>query len=403
MATAISTAGTPSRHVDPTRRAQAVAAWVLALPFVLLFLAFTAGPVLASLGMSFTDFRRADIRSPLAVEFVGLGNYVDLVQDPVFRKVTLNTLLYLLLGVPLTMAVALAAAVGINRLNRFKGLFRVGFYLPVVTSIVAVSVVWKFLYRHHGGLFNTVLGWVGIDEARTGSTTPAWPCRRSCVMAVWRNFGTLMVIFLAGLQTIPREVSEAAEVDGAGGWARFRHITLPMLRPTLLFGAVITGIGYLQFFEEAFVMTQGGPLDSTRSVTYFTYDQFGFGNFGYAAAASYLLFLAIVLLTYVQFRWLGERDERPDEAPRQGGDSHDRRTPGTAARTGPDAPATTSRSATRRPRERGGLGAHAAVAVRRARPSAWSSWSCRSSGCCSRRSSRSPRSARCRRPGGRRP
>ena len=141
------TRGTPSRHVDPTRRTQAVAAWVLALPFVLLFLVFTAGPVLASLGMSFTDFKRADIRTPFAVDFAGLGNYVDLVQDPVFRKVTLNTLFYLLLGVPLTMAAALAAAVGINRLNRFKGLFRVGFYLPVVTSIVAVSVVWKFLYR----------------------------------------------------------------------------------------------------------------------------------------------------------------------------------------------------------------------------------------------------------------
>ena len=312
MATLLSTSttGTPSRHVDPTRRAQAVAAWVLALPFVLLFLAFTAGPVLASLGMSFTDFRRADIRSPFAVEFLGLSNYVDLVQDPLFRKVTLNTLLYLVLGVPLTMAVALAAAVGINRLHRFKGLFRVGFYLPVVTSIVAVSVVWKYLYRHHGGLFNTVLGWVGIGEVNwLDNTALALPSL--VVMAAWRNFGTLMVIFLAGLQTIPREVAEAAEVDGAGGWAHFRHITLPMLRPTLLFGAVITGIGYLQFFEEAFVMTRGGPLDSTRSVTYFTYDQFRFGNFGYAAAASYLLFLAIVVLTFLQFRWLGERDERP--------------------------------------------------------------------------------------------
>jgi multiple sugar transport system permease protein len=308
--------GTPSRHVDPTRRSQAVAAWLLALPFVLLFLVFTAGPVLASLGMSFTDFRRADIRSPLAVEFAGLSNYVDLVQDPLFRKVTLNTLLYLLLGVPLTMAAALAAAVGINRLNRFKGLFRVGFYLPVVTSIVAVSVVWKFLYRNNGGLFNTVLGWVGIEGVSwLDDTRLALPSL--VLMAVWRNFGTLMVIFLAGLQTIPREVAEAAEVDGASGWASFRHITLPMLRPTLLFGAVITGIGYLQFFEEAFVMTQGGPLDATRSVTYFTYDQFGFGNFGYAAAASYLLFLAIVLLTYVQFRWLGDRDERPTKHPKQ--------------------------------------------------------------------------------------
>ena len=127
-------------------------------------------------------------------------------------------------------------------------------------------------------------------------------------MAAWRNLGTLMVIFLAGLQTIPEEVREAAEVDGAGAWQQFRGITLPMLRPTLLFGAVITSIGYLQFFEEAFVMTHGGPLDSTRSVTFFTYDQFGFGNYGYAAAASYLLFLAVVVLTFVQFKIFGEKD-----------------------------------------------------------------------------------------------
>lgn len=299
--------GTPSRHVDPTRRQQAVAAWMLALPFVALFVVFSLGPVLASLGMSFTDMRRTDIRNPFAVDIVGLDNYVSLVQDPLFRKVTLNTLLYLLLGVPLTMAVALAVAIGINRIERFRGFFRVGYYLPVVTSIVAVSVVWKYLYRDNGGLFNTALGWVGIDgPGWLDSTTLSLPSL--VVMAVWRNFGTLMVIFLAGLQTIPQEVAEAAEVDGASGWSRFRHVTLPMLRPTLLFGAVITGLGYLQFFEEAFVMTKGGPLDSTRSVTYFTFDQFGFGNYGYAAAASYLLFLAVVLLTWVQFRWLGERE-----------------------------------------------------------------------------------------------
>ena len=299
--------GTTSRHVDPTRRQQAVAAWLLALPFVLLFLVFSLGPVLASLGMSFTDMRRTDIRNPFAVQFVGLDNFTALVQDPLFRKVTLNTLLYLLLGVPLTMAVALLVAVGINRIERFRGLFRVGYYLPVVTSIVAVSVVWKFLYRDNGGLFNTVLGWVGIDgPGWLDSTTLSLPSL--VVMAVWRNFGTLMVIFLAGLQTIPQEVAEAAEVDGAGGWARFRHITLPILRPTLLFGAVITGLGYLQFFEEAFVMTKGGPLDSTKSVTFFTYEQFGFGNYAYASAAAYLLFLAIVLLTLFQFRVLREKD-----------------------------------------------------------------------------------------------
>ena len=293
--------------MDPTRRRQAVAAWILALPFVALFLVFTAGPVLASLGMSFTDLRSTDIRNPLAVDFVGLDNYVELVQDPLFRKVTLNTLLYLLLGVPLTMGVALAAAVALNRVTRLRGFFRVGYYLPVVTSIVAVSVVWKFLLRDNGGLVNVVLGWVGIDgPGWLDSTTTALPTL--VVMAVWRNFGTLMVIFLAGLQTVPREMLEAAESDGASGWARFRYITLPMLRPTMLFGAVITGIGYLQFFEEAFVMTKGGPLDSTRSVTYFTYDQFGYGNYGYAAAASYLLFLAIVCLTLLQFRLLREKD-----------------------------------------------------------------------------------------------
>jgi multiple sugar transport system permease protein len=299
----------PSRHVDPTRRQQAVAAWLLALPFTLLFLAFTLGPVLVSLGMSFTDMRRADIRTPLGVNFIGLENFTRLVNDELFLKVTFNTLLYLVLGVPLTMAIALAVAVMLNKVHRLKGFFRVGYYLPVVTSIVAVSVVWKFLLRDNGGLINTMFSWVGIDgPGWLDSTTLALPSL--VVMAAWRNFGALMVIFLAGLQTVSKEMLEAAEVDGATGWAQFRYITLPTLRPVLLFGAVITGIGYLQFFEEAFVMTKGGPLDATRSVTYYTFDQFGFGNFGYAAAASYLLFLAIVALTYVQFRFLGEREDK---------------------------------------------------------------------------------------------
>ena len=205
---------TRSRHVDPTRRQQAIAAWMLALPFTLLFLAFTLGPVLASFGMSFTDMRRADIRSPFAVQFIGLDNFVKLIEDPLFRKVTLNTFFYLLLGVPLTMALALAVAVLLNRITRLKGFFRVGYYLPAVTSIVAVSVVWKFLYRDNGGLFNTVLGWVGIDgPAWLDSTALALPSL--VVMAAWRGFAPLMVIFLAGLQTIPKELNEAAEMDGA--------------------------------------------------------------------------------------------------------------------------------------------------------------------------------------------
>jgi multiple sugar transport system permease protein len=176
-----------------------------------------------------------------------------------------------------------------------------------VTSIVAVSVVWKFLYRPDGGLINEVLGLVGLPQPEW-LDNPSLALPALVVMAAWRNLGTLMIIFLAGLQTIPDEVKEAAQVDGASGWGVFRRITLPMLKPTLLFGAVITSIGYLQFFEEAFVMTKGGPLDATRSVTFFTYDQFGFGNYGLAASASYLLFLAVVVLTVVQFKIFGEKD-----------------------------------------------------------------------------------------------
>ncbi|HZJ05611.1 MAG TPA: sugar ABC transporter permease [Nocardioidaceae bacterium] len=289
------------------RRQQAVAAWVLAVPFMALFLVFTAGPVLASLGMSFTDIRSTDMSSPFAVGFLGMENYTKLLADPLFQKVMVNTGLYVVLGVPLTMVLALAAAVGLNRVTRLQGLFRVGYYMPVVTSIVAVSVVWRFLLRDEGGLVNTALSWVGVNgPGWLDSTALALPSL--VVMSAWRNLGTLMVIFLAGLQTIPMDVKEAAEVDGAGAWQRFRHITLPLLRPTLLFGAVITSIGYLQFFEEAFVMTKGGPLDATRSVTFFTYDQFSFGNYGYAAAASYLLFLAVVVLTLAQFKLFGEKE-----------------------------------------------------------------------------------------------
>jgi multiple sugar transport system permease protein len=202
------------------------------------------------------------------------------------------------------MVVALALAVALNSgIQRLRTVFRVGFYTPVVTSIVAVAVVWRFVLQPDSGLLNTVLGWVGIDGPNWLRST-TWAMPSLIVMAAWRNMGTLMVIFLAGLQTIPKGLHEAAMVDGAGAWRRFRSITLPLLRPTLLLGAVLTGVGYLQFFEEPFVMTQGGPLNSTLSTAFFTYNQFGFGNYSYAAAASYLLFLAIVLLTVVQFRLL---------------------------------------------------------------------------------------------------
>jgi multiple sugar transport system permease protein len=284
------------------------AAWVLALPFCLLFLTFTVWPVLQSLFMSITDTRARDLRTPFAVDVIGLQNYTRALSDPVFLTAARNTAYFVLIGVPLTLGLALAAAVALDRgITRLRSLFRLGFYLPVITSIVAVAVVWRFLLQSEYGLFNTVLGWVGIDGPNWLGD-PHWSMPALILMASWRNFGTAMIIFLAGLQGVPWSLHEAAAIDGASTWQRFRHITLPLLRPTLLFVSVTTGIGYLQFFEEPFVMTSGGPLNSTISMSMYTYKQFGFGNYGYAASMSYIIFVIIAVVTAVQFRLLREKD-----------------------------------------------------------------------------------------------
>jgi multiple sugar transport system permease protein len=297
----------PVTRSAAARRRRGLVAWLFALPFVLVFGAFYLVPLVSSFALSFTDFRSSDMQDPFAVDFVGIDQYLGLFANPQFRQAMVNTALVVLFGIPLTMAAGLALAVALNSgIDRFRSAFRVGFYTPVVTSIVAVAVVWRFILQPDG-LLNTMLGWMGIPGPDwLNSTTFALPSL--IVMTAWRNMGTLMVIFLAALQTVPREVLEAATVDGASAWQRFYRVTLPILRPTLLLGAVLLSVAYLQFFEESFVMTQGGPLDTTLSVSYFTYNQFGFGNYGYASAASYVLFVAIALLSLVQFRAFRSRD-----------------------------------------------------------------------------------------------
>lgn len=300
-------AASPPSTGSGRRRRNTLIAWGFALPFVVSFAVFMVFPLLASLGMSVTDFTSRDIRTPLAVEPVGLQHFADLFADARFRRSLLNTAYFVVVGIPLSMALALLLAVALNSgITRFRSAFRVGFYAPVVTSIVAVAVVWKFILQPDG-LLNTVLGLVGI----TGPNwlgDPRWAMPAMILMAVWRSVGNLMIIFLAGLQGVPQEVLEAAEVDGAGRWKRFWAITFPMLRPTLLLGAVLMSVGFLQFFEEPFVMTKGGPLDSTFSISYYTYNQFGFGNYGTASAASYVLFVLIALLSLVQFRAFRTKD-----------------------------------------------------------------------------------------------
>uniref|UniRef100_UPI0040400443 carbohydrate ABC transporter permease n=1 Tax=Streptomyces sp. DG1A-41 TaxID=3125779 RepID=UPI0040400443 len=290
------------------RGRQARAAWVLAAPFLALFLAFMLLPVVWSLLMGLTDTKSADLRTPLNVSFVGFDNYVRLFEDPQFFTALRNTAVFVLVALPLTLAAGLAAAVALDRgIRRFRAVFRVGFYLPVITSIVAVAVVWKTLLEPRAGLANLVLGWFGIDgPAWLADTRFALPVM--IVMAVWRNLGTVMIIMLAGLQSVPQSLMEAAELDGAGPWQRFWRVTFPLLRPALLLTAVTTGIGYLQFFDEPFVMTDGGPLDSTLSATLYAYKQFGNGNYEMASAAGYVIFVLIVALTVLQFRVLRDKD-----------------------------------------------------------------------------------------------
>jgi ABC-type sugar transport system permease subunit len=281
--------------------------WAFAAPFVILFGVFLALPILASFLLSFTSFGLRDLTNPIGASFVGLDNYASLLSDDKFWKSLGNTFYFVGVGVPLTLTIGLLIASALSRgITRFRTAYRVGYYLPVITSIVAIAVVWRFLLNPDIGLINVALAQVGI-------TGPNWLADKNLAMpsiiamAVWRNLGFAMVVFIAGLQAIPAMLYEAAAIDGAGRWQAFRYVTLPMLRPTILFMLVITTIGYLQLFEEPFVMTDGGPLDATLSVTMYMY-QTGFEFFeqGYASAIAYVLFVIVAVIAFLQFRFLRE-------------------------------------------------------------------------------------------------
>lgn len=277
--------------------------WFIA-PALLPILVFFFLPVAASLLLSFTDFDIYALGDLRRLRFIGLDNYVRLARDPLFWTALENTLYFVAVGGPLSVAVSLGAALLVNhRLARFKGLFRSLLFLPVVTTLVAVAVVWRYLYHPRYGFLNYLLGLAGFGPA-DWLGDPAWAMPAIILMAVWKNFGFNMIIFIAGLQSIPRCLYEAAEIDGAGPWPQFVHITLPMLAPTFLFVTVITMIGYFQLFAEPYVMTQGGPADSTLSVALLMFQEgFRWWNLGYAAAVAFVLFLIVLAGTGVQL-WL---------------------------------------------------------------------------------------------------
>jgi multiple sugar transport system permease protein len=284
------------------------AAWFFLAPALGLIFIFFFLPVAASLLLSVTDFDLYGIASPSNTRFIGFQNYSRLLATPDFWNALKNTFYFAFVGGPLTIAVSLGAALLLSsKLVRLKGLFRTIYFIPFVTTLVAVSIVWKYLYHTRYGLFNYALGAVGISPI-DWLGDPHWAMPAIILMAVWKSFGYNMLIFIAGLQAIPEELYDSAEIDGAGPVRKFFSITLPMLAPTLVFVGVITMIGYFQLFAEPYVMTQGGPLRSTTSVVLLMYEEgFRWWRMGYAAAIAFVLFIVILIATLLQFRLQKER------------------------------------------------------------------------------------------------
>ena len=284
-----------------------LAGWVFAAPALIVIGVFFGLPVLAALALSLTDFDLYALADPHNLRFVGLGNYIDLLQTPMFWKSLWNTTYFVVIGVPLSIAVSLGAAILLNApAARFKALFRTALFAPVVTTLVAVAVIWRYLFHSSYGLVNWALGHVGIGPV-DWLGDPAWAMPTIIGFAVWKNFGYNMVIFIAGLQAIPVDLYEAARIDGASRWRQFLHITLPMLGPVLLVVGVITVSGYFQLFAEPYVMTRGDPLQSTVSVLYFMFEEgFKWWNLGRASAVAFMLFLVILGATSLLLR-IGRR------------------------------------------------------------------------------------------------
>lgn len=279
------------------------AAWVFVAPALVALGLFFFLPVVAALLLSFTDFDIYSLADIGNLRFVGFDNYITLLQTPLFWKALGNTLYFVILGVPLSITLSLGAALLINsKVARFKGLFRTLYFAPVVTTLVAVAVIWRYLLHTKYGLINWALGGIGINPV-DWLGDPNWAMPAIVIFAVWKNFGYNMIILLAGLQTIPEELYEAAEIDGAGRLAQFRHVTLPALAPVMLVVSILTMAGYFQLFAEPYVMTQGGPVESTVSVLYFMFEQgFKWWNLGFATSVAFVLFLILFAITIVQLK-----------------------------------------------------------------------------------------------------
>jgi multiple sugar transport system permease protein len=294
----------PKRRLRGGRKSSV--AWIFLSPFALIFVIYTAIPAGAAIGFSLTDLQGRDLRNPFNVNFVAFDNYLRLFGEERFIRAIGNTLLFVAVGVPLTMVFGFGLALALNSgIRRLRGIFRTIFFAPVVTNIVAIALIWQYAFNNEGTV-NNVLGAFGFAGPHwLDDTDLAMPV--VILLGVWRNFGFAMLLFLAGLQAVPEDVQEAAMLDGAGWWRRLWHITLPMLVPTVLLISVLLTVFYLQVFDEPYLLTDGGPLGSTESIALYTYDQFGFGNYGISSAASVVTLALVAVVSILQFRLLRPR------------------------------------------------------------------------------------------------
>lgn len=279
-------------------RAEERAAWLFLAPSLVLFAIFTAIPVISAFFISFTQWNLFN-----EVTWVGIGNYLELARDEIFAKVLGNTAYFVLISVPVQIVLALLCALVLNRGIKGQTFFRVVYFLPVVTSTIAAALVWAWLFNSNFGLINAGLSLVGVTELPKWMGSTRWAMPAIIIVSIWQNLGYAMVLFLAGLQNIGRDVHDAAALDGATGWDRFWHITLPLLSPTTFFVLVISIIGSFQVFELVLVMTKAGPANATNTLVYYIYQNgFQFYQMGYASAAAMVLFLIVLAFTLVQYK-----------------------------------------------------------------------------------------------------
>ncbi|CAN5902778.1 sugar ABC transporter permease [soil metagenome] len=281
-----------------------VIGWMLAAPALTVIFVFFALPVIAGLALSLTDFDLYALADLSTMRFVGLSNYARLLQTSLFWQALGNTMYFVIVGVPVSLGLSLGAALLLNaQVARWQPFFRTALFAPVVTTVVAVAVIWRYLLHTRYGLINQALAGIGIDPV-DWLGNPHWSMPAIILFAAWKNFGYNMIILLAALQAVPRDLYEAARVDGAGALRQFTDLTLPMLTPTLVMVGIMTVSGYFQLFAEPYVMTQGGPLRSTVSVLYFMYEEgFRWWNLGNASAVAFLLFIVIFAVSWVLMRF----------------------------------------------------------------------------------------------------